>query len=105
MESPIRAHSQGKGILLLAGHFGNWEVATVEGIGQFPKYRDLFHFVRRPLKPRWLNDFVTRRFRRSGFGTLGKRDSLDSILDLLSAGAIVVYVFDQHAGPTRRYSR
>jgi KDO2-lipid IV(A) lauroyltransferase len=55
--------------------------------------------VRRPLKPKWLNDFVTRRFRRSGFGTLGKRDSLDSILEVLSRGAIVVYVLDQHAGP------
>ena len=98
IESPIRAHAQGKGILLLGGHFGNWEAATVEGINQFPKYRELFHFVRRPLKPRWLNDFVTKRFRRSGFGTLGKRGSLEEILDLLAQGAIVVYVFDQHAG-------
>ena len=51
MESPIRAHGQGKGLLLLTGHFGNWEVATVAGMGQFPQYRRLFHFVRRPLKP------------------------------------------------------
>jgi KDO2-lipid IV(A) lauroyltransferase len=94
----IRAHDEGKGILLLGGHFGNWEVATVEGIGQFPKYRELFYFVRRPLEPRWLNDFVTSRFKRSGFGTLGKRGSLEEILDLLAKGAIVVYVFDQHAG-------
>jgi len=98
IESPIQAHRQGRGILLLTGHFGNWEAATVEGINQFPEYRELFHFVRRPLKPRWLNDFVTQRFRRSGFGTLGKRDSLDDILGLLSRGAFVVYVFDQHAG-------
>jgi phosphopantetheine--protein transferase-like protein len=99
VESPLNAHAQGKGILLLAGHFGNWEVATVEGIRQFPRYKELFHFVRRPLKPRWFNDFVTRRFRRSGFGTLSKRDSLDTILELLGQGAIIVYVFDQHAGP------
>src|SRR5215471_8531208 len=44
MESPIRAHDRGKGILLLTGHFGNWEVATVAGIGQFPQYCGLFHF-------------------------------------------------------------
>lgn len=99
IECPIRAHGQGRGILLLVGHIGNWEVASVEGIGQFPRYRDLFHFVRRPLKPKWLNDFVTWRFRRSGFGTLTKRDSLEQILELLSEGAIVVYVLDQHAGP------
>jgi KDO2-lipid IV(A) lauroyltransferase len=98
MESPIRAHDQGKGLLLLTGHFGNWEVATVAGIGQFSQYKGLFHFVRRPLKPWLLNEFVTRRFKRAGFGTLAKRGSLDAILDLLAAGAIIVYVFDQHAG-------
>jgi KDO2-lipid IV(A) lauroyltransferase len=98
MESPIRAHQRGKGLLFLTGHFGNWEVATVAGINQFTQYRGLFHFVRRPLKPRWFNDFVTRRFQRAGFGSLDKRGSLDRILDLLASGAIIVYVFDQHAG-------
>jgi phosphopantetheine--protein transferase-like protein len=98
VDVPIRAHGQGKGILLLTGHFGNWEVATVAGMGQFPQYQRLFHFVRRPLKPLWFNDLITRRFQRSGFGTLAKRGSLDAILELLAAGAILVYVFDQHAG-------
>jgi phosphopantetheine--protein transferase-like protein len=97
IEAPIRAHSQGKGLLLLTGHFGNWEAATVAGMGQFPQYRRLFHFVRRPLKPLWLNEFITRRFQRSGFGTLSKRGSLDAILELLAGGAILVYVLDQHA--------
>jgi len=97
IESPLRAYSQGKGVLLLTGHFGNFEVATVGGIGQFPQYRGLFHFVRRALKPRLLNSFVTQRFRRAGFGTLSKRGSLDTILNLLQQGAFIVYVFDQHA--------
>ena len=96
-EAPIRAHEQGRGLILLTGHFGNFEVATVAGIGQFPQYQGKFHFVRRALKPRLLNEFVTRRFRRAGFGTLPKRGSLDTILALLAEGAVVVYVFDQHA--------
>ena len=45
-ESPLRAAAQGKGLLLLTGHFGNFEVATVVGINQFPMYRGKFHFVR-----------------------------------------------------------
>lgn len=98
MESPINAHQQGKGLILLTGHFGNFEVATVAGISQFPYYRGKFHFVRRALKPRLLNHFVTWRFRRAGFGTIPKRGSLDTILDLLAGGAIIVYAFDQHAG-------
>ncbi|HXG49750.1 MAG TPA: 4'-phosphopantetheinyl transferase superfamily protein [Methylomirabilota bacterium] len=98
IESPLRAHAQGKGVLILTGHFGNFEVATVAGIGKFPQYRGLLHFVRRQLKPRLLNDFVTWRFRRAGFGTLPKRGSLDTILELLGRGALIVFVFDQHAG-------
>ena len=97
-ESPLRAHRQGRGIFLLTGHFGNWEVATVAGIQQFPEFMGLFHFVRRPLKPEWLNRYVAKRFRRAGFGLIPKKGSLDQILDLLASGAIVVYVFDQHAG-------
>lgn len=98
MESPLRAHRQGRGIFLLTGHFGNWEVATVAGIQQFPEFKGLFHFVRRPLKPAWLNRFIARRVLRAGFGLIPKKGSLDQILDLLAGGAIVVYVFDQHAG-------
>jgi len=98
IESAIRAHDQGKGLFLLTGHFGNFEVATVAGIAQFPKYRGLFYFIRRALKPAWLNALVTWRFRRAGFGTLSKRGSLDAIFSALSRGEIIVYVFDQYAG-------
>ncbi|MDR3457887.1 MAG: 4'-phosphopantetheinyl transferase superfamily protein [Verrucomicrobiae bacterium] len=97
MESPLRAHEQGKGLILLTGHFGNWEVSTVAGITQFPQFKGLFHFVRRPLKPEWFNQLITRRFRRAGFGTLAKRGSLDEVLKLLAGGAAIVYVFDQFA--------
>ena len=94
-----RALERGKGILVLTGHFGNWEVATVAGLSQFPQMRGRIHFVRRPIKPRWLDRFVNWRFRRAGFGVLPKRGSLDAILDRLAAGDSIVFPFDQHAGP------
>ena len=97
MESPVRAHAQGKGVFLLTGHFGNFEVATVAGIARFPQYRGLLHFIRRPLKPAFLDFFVTWRFHRAGLGTLPKKGSLDASFDLLNRGGIIVYIFDQHA--------
>jgi len=97
IESPLRAHAQGRGVLLLTGHFGNWEVTTVAGLRKFPQYTGLIHFVRRPLKPALLNAYVNWRFRRAGFGTLAKRGSIDAIYDVLAGGGIVVYVLDQHA--------
>ncbi len=94
-ENLEHALGEGKGTLLLTGHFGNWEVGTVAGIAQFREYHGRFHFIRRPLKPRWFNDFVMRRFTKAGFGTLGKTGSLDEILELLENNSIVVSIFDQ----------
>ena len=95
----LAARDQGKGILILTGHFGNWEVSTTAGIALFPEMRGKFHFVRRPIKPAWLDRLVTRRFNQAGFGVFSKRDSLDAMLGCLAKGDAVVLPFDQHAGP------
>ena len=99
VEAFLAARAQGKGILILTGHLGNWEVATIAGIGNFPEMRGKFHFVRRAIKPRWLDRLVTHRFNRAGFGVFPKRGSLDAMLDRLEQGDAIVFPFDQHAGP------
>jgi KDO2-lipid IV(A) lauroyltransferase len=99
IEAYVAARAQMKGILVLTGHFGNWEVATIAGIANYPEVRGKFNFVRREIKPRWLDALVTRRFNSAGFGVLGKRGSLDLILDRLADGDAVVFPFDQHAHP------
>jgi len=99
IEALVAAVDQGKGVLVLTGHFGNWEVATIAGIGNYPQVRGRFHFVRRAIKPKWLDALVTRRFNKAGFGVLPKRGSLDAILATLSAGDMIVFPFDQHARP------
>jgi KDO2-lipid IV(A) lauroyltransferase len=90
-------YARGKGVLILTGHFGNWEVATVAALRKFPEAHGHFHFVRRAIKPRWLEALVTRRFERAGFGVMAKRGSLDALCDRLEAGDVVVFPFDQHA--------
>ena len=91
------AYARGKGVLLLTGHFGNFEVATAAGIMSFPEAHGRFHFVRRPFKPRWLENFVYGRSRRLGFGSLPKQGSLDLFIDRLEAGDLVLFPFDQYA--------
>lgn len=97
LDSLERALGEGRGVLVLTGHFGSFEVATAAGLDSYPHARGRFYFVRRPIKPGWLDDLVTRRFVRVGFGVLPKRGGLDAILDRLSAGDLVVFPFDQHA--------
>ena len=99
IEAVERAHAQGKGVCILTGHFGNFEVSTVAGISNYPDLPCKFYFVRRPLKPKWLERRVNRRFLEAGFGVLPKRGALDAILERLRGGDIVVFPFDQHAGP------
>ena len=99
IEGLVAAVAIGKGVLVLTGHFGNWEVATIAGIGNYPEVRGRFHFVRRAIKPKWLDALVTRRFNKAGFGVLPKRGSLDAILETLAAGDMIVFPFDQHARP------
>jgi KDO2-lipid IV(A) lauroyltransferase len=92
-----KAWHAGKGVLVLTGHFGNFEVSTVAGLAQFPEVRNRIHFVRRAIKPAWLDALVNRRMRSAGFGTIGKRGSLDRMLELLERGDAIVFPFDQHA--------
>ena len=59
--------------------------------------RGRFHFVRRPIKPRWLDTLVNWHFRDAGFGIVAKRGGLDAIVERLERGDIVVFPFDQYA--------
>jgi KDO2-lipid IV(A) lauroyltransferase len=86
-----------KGIIVLTGHFGNFEVSTVSGIEHFPQVKGRIHFLRRPIKPKWLSDFLTKRFNQAGFGVIGRRGSLDEIVTILEKGDAIVFPFDQYA--------
>lgn len=98
IEAILSVYERQKGVIVLTGHFGNWEVATAAAIAEFPEYRGQFHVLRRPLWPGWFDRLVTRRFRRAGLGVLPKKGALDRILERLAAGDTIVFVFDQHAG-------
>ena len=99
VEAFASALARNKGVLILTGHFGNWEVSTIAGLDHYPQMRGRFHFVRRAIKPAWLDALVTRRFNEAGFGVFPKRGSLDAMLDRLAAGDVIVFPFDQHARP------
>jgi KDO2-lipid IV(A) lauroyltransferase len=97
IEALASALAQGKGAIIVTGHFGSWEVSTTAGIAKFPEMRGRFHFVRRPIKPRWLDTLVNWHFREAGFGVLPKKGGLDAIVECLERGDIVVFPFDQYA--------
>ena len=47
VETFATALARRKGVIVLTGHFGSWEVSTVAGLSQYPEVRGRIYFVRR----------------------------------------------------------
>lgn len=97
----LDAARQGKGILLLTGHFGNWEISPVGSILHFPEFRGRFHVLRRPVAAKPVERMLFDRFYRAGLDIIPKKNSLGLILDALAKNDAVVFVMDQYARPDR----
>lgn len=97
----IEPLSQGKGVIILTGHFGNFATAISAGVASFPEARGRFAFIRRPLNPPWFDALISRHFERAGFSTLANRGSMEAVLDALEAGNALVFPFDQHTSGKR----
>ncbi len=85
----------GKGILLLTGHFGNWEWMA-HTCPFFVSGR--LNFVVRPVRPPWLNGVLTDLRTITGNGVIDKQDAAGPILKALAANEMVGILLDQNAG-------
>ncbi len=81
------------GILVLTGHFGNWELLA-HAIGL---YGNPIHLVHRPFRNPLFDDFVNAERRRSGTVLISKRRAAHQIIQVLRQRGIVAVPFDQNA--------
>jgi KDO2-lipid IV(A) lauroyltransferase len=88
-----KASAEGRGVLLLTAHLGNWELLAashaVTGLG--------LSVVVRPLDDPMLDRLVERFRRRGGVAIISKRGGLREILDALRRGRMVGVLLDQNA--------
>ena len=96
VEHASKAAEQGKGLLILTGHFGNWEMAAVAALLQYEQFRDRFHVIRKRLVAplEWI---APRRFRKVGFDVFPRDGALVRAADALERNDAVIYIMDQHA--------
>ena len=94
--------SQGKGILVATGHFGNWEVAPIGGVLNFKDYQGHFHFIRRTLNVKWIERILFKRYYQAGLNVIPKKNSLDKVCTALDQNHAVIFVLDQHAAIENR---
>lgn len=88
---------QHRGVIVITGHFGNWEFAPIAGILNFEIGQGRFYFIRKMLKAKWLEKLLFRRYYRAGLHVIPKDNSLNQVCDALENDNIVVFVMDQHA--------
>jgi KDO2-lipid IV(A) lauroyltransferase len=92
----------GKGVLIVTGHFGNWEYAPIGGIQHFAEFKNKFHFIRRRLVNQFFEKIVFRRYYQAGLNVIPKKNSLSQVCAALEQNHAVVFVLDQHASLANR---
>jgi KDO2-lipid IV(A) lauroyltransferase len=87
------AAAQGRGVLILTAHYGNWELlAAAHGLTGLP-----LSIVMRPLDHPLLDDLAARFRRRSGAELIIKRQAVREVLQALRRQRMVGVLLDQNA--------
>lgn len=87
------AAAQGRGILLLTAHFGNWELLAAS----HALYGRPLSVVMRPLDAPLVDRLVARFRQKSGAELIAKRRGLRDVLEALRRGRMVGVLLDQNA--------
>lgn len=101
-EHPLALVAEQKGVLVLTGHFGNWEFAPIGGILNFKAFTGQFHFIRRTLGFKALERILFKRYYDAGLNVIPKKNSLEQVRDALDKNHAVIFVLDQHASLVNR---
>ncbi|MFI4962575.1 MAG: lysophospholipid acyltransferase family protein [Legionellales bacterium] len=96
-ERMLAVVAEQKGVLVLTGHFGNWEFAPIGGVLHFKEFQGQFHFIRRTLKFKALERLLFRRYYEAGLQVIPKKNSLQQVGVALEKNHAVIFVLDQHA--------
>ncbi|WP_392538079.1 lysophospholipid acyltransferase family protein [Legionella sp. 227] len=101
-EHMLAVVAQQKGVLVLTGHFGNWEVAPIGGVLNFKQFQGQFHFIRRTLSIKFIERSLFKQYYQVGLNVIPKKNSLDKVCAALEKNHAVIFVLDQHASLANR---
>ena len=87
------ALSEGKGLLVLTAHLGNWELAGTAVAAK--GYR--FHAIGRRIANPWVDRHVRALRERFGARVIPHRNAVRPVLRVLREGGIVAFLMDQRA--------
>lgn len=91
----VQALMRDRSLLIVTGHFGNWEIAGFM-LGAFGFKT---HAIARTLDNPYLERFLLRFRQATGQTIIAKKDDFDRLTDVMKLGGKVATLADQDAGP------
>lgn len=88
------AMSEGKGLIVLLAHYGNWELLA-EVFGRAVK--DL-NVIAKPMKNELVDKWLGKKRSRSAVKTIYTKEALRKMLEVIKRNGIIAILIDQHAG-------
>ncbi len=96
-EHVFEAANRHKGVLLLSGHFGNWEIAPMGAALSLRDFPGRCYCIRKVLSNKYLEKLLFNRFMRAGVQVIPKQKSLRQTLTALANNDAVIFALDQHS--------
>lgn len=96
-EKALAAAAENKGLILITGHFGNWEYVPIGGLLNFTQYQNRFHIIRKTIGTKAIEKILFRRYYSAGLDVISKKNALNKVCDALEKQDAVVFVMDQYA--------
>jgi Kdo2-lipid IVA lauroyltransferase/acyltransferase len=94
-EAAVRSsYDDGRGIILVAGHLGNWEIGAA---GMAARGYPITAIAKRAANPLFYSRILAAR-ERLGVGVIDFQDATRPTLRALREGQLVAFAADQHAG-------
>ena len=88
------ALAQGKGVIILLGHFGNWELLA----DIFGSKVSSLSVVAKPMRNPYVNQWLARKRNAAAVDTIYVDNALRKIYEAIKRNGIVAILIDQHAG-------
>ncbi|CEG59041.1 lysophospholipid acyltransferase family protein [Legionella fallonii] len=89
-----QATNEGKGVILLTGHFGSWEFAPLFFLVRAPQYTNRYYCVRKSLRFTFLDNILLRRYENAGCQIINKKNAVRRIYSVLQKQGVVLFPFD-----------
>lgn len=94
LEHLRQAYDMDRGVILLSGHIGFWEVGSFF----FPRHGFPANYVAKRMKNPYVDDYFTRMREACGAAGIDKKNGARKILRALLDKRAVAVLIDQHAG-------